>query len=378
MSQSWGGLEQVAVSDAIDVAGLGVSVKFLCFENSPLHQKIIAHPKIEVIPLSFVPRNFCDLKLRGELIKAVDQGVHLVHTHQTTLLGSLVPWLWNHPSVGLIASRHMMNSHNKKDFIHRTLYSRVDALVVVSEAIRGNLLETHSIREKKVKVIRLGVDFERFDPARVDPLLQRRLWGVEPDTQLIGLVGRIDPAKGQATFIKAAAGLIKDWEGRSKLKFVIIGEETRGAESNHLSELRDMVDQFRLGHSVLFTGYQDNIPQVMSALDVVVMPSRQEAFGLVAIEAMAMQCPVVISRGGSAQEIVGDEECGLLVRPDDAFDLQRQLRFFLDHPDVRVRMGHKARLHVQTWFDRKKRLVNTMSLYELVLRRRRASLTEPA
>jgi glycosyltransferase involved in cell wall biosynthesis len=346
-------------------------VKFLCLEGTLLHEKVAAHPSIEGVPLSFSPRNFCDFKLRNELWKLLDQGVNLIHTHQTTLLGSIVPWLWKYPSVGLIASRHMMNSHSKKDFFHRALYSRVDALVVVSDAIRTNILETHAIQERKVKVIRLGLDFDKFDPARVSPQQQRQIWGIDPNAHVIGLVGRIDPAKGQATFIRAAAGLVKSWKGALPLKFVMIGEETRGADNNHLQELQEMVRQFRLEDSVLFTGFHDDIPQAMAALDMVVMPSRQEAFGLVAIEAMAMECPVLISRGGSAQEIVGNEEYGLLVRPDDAFDVQRQLRFFLENSEARRATGRRARQHVRAWYDCKKRLVNTIHLYERVLRRRK-------
>src|SRR6185312_1683974 len=113
---------------------------------------------------------------------------------------------------------------------------------------------------------------------------------------------------------------------KEKLKFVIVGEQTLGSTGNHLDELREMVAQFRLEDHVVFAGYQENIPEIMKAFDIFVMPSRQEAFGLVAIEAMAMECPIIISSGGSSDEIVGHEEFGLTMRPDDAFDLQRQLR----------------------------------------------------
>jgi len=82
----------------------------------------------------------------------------------------------------------------------------------------------------------------------------------------------------------------------------------------------------------------------MAGADIFVMPSRQEAFGLVAIEAMAMECPIVISSGGSAEEIVGAKsDFGLTIRPDDAFDLQRQLRYMLDNPMERVQMGQRGR-----------------------------------
>jgi glycosyltransferase involved in cell wall biosynthesis len=155
-----------------------------------------------------------------------------------------------------------------------------------------------------------------------------------------------------------------------KLKFVIVGEETLGSASTHLAELKEMVAQFGLEDLVIFAGYQENIPEVMRSFDVFVMPSRQEAFGLVAIEAMAMECPIVISSGGSSEEIVGDEEFGLTMRPDDAFDLQRQLRHLLSRPEERVTMGKRAREHVRKNYDRRARLVKTLELYAKGLRRR--------
>jgi glycosyltransferase involved in cell wall biosynthesis len=164
--------------------------------------------------------------------------------------------------------------------------------------------------------------------------------------------------------------LRKNLTKSEKLKFVIVGEQTLGNYSNHLNELKEMVVQFGLEADVVFAGFQENIPEVVRAFDIFVMPSREEAFGLVAIEAMAMECPIVISSGGSSDEIVGDEEFGLTVRPDDAFDLQRQLRFLIDHPIERVQMGQKGREHVKANYDRQIRIRRTLNLYERVLRAR--------
>jgi glycosyltransferase involved in cell wall biosynthesis len=318
--------------------------------------------------------------------RILSDGSNLLHTHQTSILGSIIPWIWSEPSVAMIASRHIMNNHRKKGFLHRGIYRRVDALLVMSQTLRRNIIETHAIAERKVKVVSLGLDFDRFDPARVDRDGPRAQWGADADTTVIGLVGRIDPAKGQATFIKAAAGLLKGSETQQKLKFVIVGDETRGSTLSYLKDLKQMVAQFRLEDHVVFTGFQENIPEIMSALDIFVMPSRQEAFGLVAIEAMAMSCPVVISQGGSAEEIVGtggalmraadqsgatSHRLGLIMRPDDAFDLQQKLKYLLDHPSERVEMGKRAREHVLENYDRKLRLRRTLEIYERALRRRR-------
>ncbi len=377
LSRSWGGLEQVAASDAIELAELGLDVKVLCLESSPIHEHLAkwskqerSGGKIEALPIAFAPRNHFDLNLRGILKRFRADGVNVIHLHQPSLLGSFAPFLWRDRSTALFATRHIMNNHFKTDFYHRALYSRLDALLAISETVKQNVLETHAIKETRVKVVNLGLDFERFDPKQVNAREQRARWGADDGTTVIGLVGRIDPAKGQATLIRAAAGLSKTLAPSEKVKFVIVGEETLGSVARHLDELKEMVRQFRLEDSVFFAGYQENIPEVMRAFDLFVMPSRQEAFGLVAIEAMAMECPIIISNSGSAEEIVGKEEYGLMVRPNDAFDLQQKIRLLLDRPDLRKTMGTQGREHVMRNYDRKGRLQQTLALYDRALRRR--------
>jgi len=377
LSHSWGGLEQVAVSDSVDLARLGVEVRVLCLKGSPIEKNLLnaleksenaAHLNISAI--DHEPRNYFDFKLKKEIEKHLSEGVNTVHSHQTSILGSIIPWIYTHPKICAFATRHIMNNHDKHDFVHRAIYSRLDSLIVMSQALRENVLQTHAIRAGRVKVIHLGLDFDRFDPVKVHAKNQRALWGADADTIVIGLVGRIDPAKGQGTFIKAAAGLLKSKKKDEKIKFVIVGEETLGSTGTYLDELKQMVNQFHLDESVVFAGFQENIPEVMAAFDLFVMPSRQEAFGLVAIEAMAMECPIIISSGGSAQEIVGQDDFGYTVRPDDAFDLQTRLRSLLDQPELRTQMGKRARAHVMRNYDRQLRLKQTAELYLWALRAR--------
>ncbi len=375
ISHSWGGLEQVAASDAIERARLGLKVRMVCLQNTPIHEYLQKHSEVSVEILESRPRDHFDFGLRREIKRLIADGVNIFHTHQTTLLGSMAPWLWSEQKVGLFASRHILNGHDKHDLFHRAIYGRLDGLIVMSQMLRKNVLATHPIRDRRVKVVNLGLDFDAFDPRRVDGQAQRKAWGADPETLVIGLVGRIDPAKGQSTLIKAAANVVRHYQGRLdtqdlKLKFVMVGEETLGSTANHLAELQDLIQQLRISDSIVFAGYQQDIPEIMRAFDILVMPSRQEAFGLVAIEAMAMECPIVISRGGSASEIVGQEEYGLLVAPEDAFDLQMKLRNLIDHPELRRQMGVRAREHVKRNYDRVVRREKTLELYERTLRAR--------
>ncbi len=369
LSHSWGGLEQVAAHDAMEMEAQGLKIQVLCLQDSPIHRHLSSRSSLELIPLTFRPRNTLDFKLRKVLRKLIRDGVNLIHTHQPTLLGAIVPWLKPFPEVALLATRHIMNDHSKRDLFHRLIYARLDALIVMSQTLRTNVIQTHAIREKKVKVVNLGLDYERFDPDKVNAVAKRSVWGADPSTTVIGMVGRIDPDKGQSTFIRAAAGLMKKLHSSEKLKFIIVGEETLGSTSDYLQELTEIVRQFHMEDHILFAGYQENIPEIMQAFDIFVMPSRQEAFGLVAIEAMAMECPIVISNSGSAEEIVGHEEFGLTIRPHDAFDLQTQLRYLLDRPELRFEMGKRARLHVMKHYDRRIRLQKTLGLYDRALRR---------
>ncbi len=374
LSNSWGGLEQVAASDAVELGSLGLKTRVLLLEGTPIHEHLSKNKNIDIYPLNYKPRDFLDWRLKQEIQRQLDEGVNLIHTHQTTLLGSIVPWIWNKKSIALFATRHIMSNHNKKSLYHRLLYRRLDEFIVVSEAIKKNVLETHPVKSALVKVVKLGLNFDRFDPTRVDSKKLRKQWDADEDTVVIGVVGRVDPAKGQGTFIRAAAGLQKTLKpgdpGSKKVKFVIVGEETLGSASNHLKELKQMVRQFHIEDSVVFTGYLENIPEVMGAFDVFVMPSRREAFGLVAIEAMAMACPIIISSGGSADEIIGQSEFGLKMRPGDAFDLQNQIHYLLTHAAERVEMGKKAREFVKNNYDRRERIQKMLQLYESAITKR--------
>lgn len=369
LSWSWGGLEQVAASDTLELAALGLGPCLIVLTGSPIDQHFSGIEGVEVLRLDYRPRDFMDRRLIKDLRGWIDgkPGITLLHLHQPTLLGTVVPALWKRSSVALVVTRHILNAHNKRDPYHYLLYSRVDLMLVISQMVRRNVILTHPLAPSRVRVVNLGLDFEQFNPETVDPAQQRAQWGADADTVVIGLVGRIDPAKGQATFIRAAAGLMKTRRPGERIKFVIVGEETLGSTMNHVQDLGQMVHAYRLEQDIVFAGYQKNIPEVMRAFDIFVMPSRQEAFGLVAIEAMAMECPIVISRGGSAEEIVGDQEYGLTIRAESAFDLQAKLRYLMDHPMERVAMGRKAREHVRANYDRHQRLKNTLEAYREVL-----------
>ncbi|MBY0471405.1 glycosyltransferase family 4 protein [bacterium] len=375
LSHSWGGLEHVSAQDALDHASAGMDVEVLCYKGSPIHEFLKKQPageKIRFHTIGFEPYNHFDYRLRRILKAKVKSGTNIVHCHQPSVLGSVVPWLMFEKKVALFSTRHIMSGHNKKDPYHRYIYSRLNALFVMSESLRENVLKTHPIDPLKVKVLRLGLDLEKFDSKKVDAEELRQKWGADSKTVLVGLVGRLDPAKGQETFLRAASVLRKN-PAKKNLRFILVGEETRSRDVSakgysYRTHLENLVNELELSSSVVFAGYQKDIPQVMKALDICVMPSREETFGLVAIEAMAMGKPVIVSKGGSSLEIVGEkEDHGILVEPEDPEDLSQKISMLVQSSEMASDLAKKGRDFVQREYDRKKRTALTLENYKAAL-----------
>lgn len=372
VSARWGGPEQVAMSDMVDMVNIGIPMSLMCLEGSPVHAAALRHPGINVHPFNHRPRKRFDWGFVRTLRRFVEEvGANVVHINDPKLLWYLVPALIKRPDISIISSRHTVYEPSLSDLVRTLFLRRLDYMIVLSESIRNGVLAQRIISEKKVKVINLGLDFSRFDPTKSDGSLIRKSWDADKDTIVIGSVGRLVPEVGQDTFIKAAAGLMKyhDW----KMRFVIVGEEPLVASEEYVQSLRELVRQFHMEDIVTFASLGDNLPDVMSAFDIFVMPGREEVPGLGALEALAMERPVVLSNVVGAEDIVGHhKEYGLLVRPEDAFDLQSKILNLLENPSQRLSMGQNGRTHVLRNFDKRTRFEKSIDLYERCLKRRYA------
>ena len=114
---------------------------------------------------------------------------------------------------------------------------------------------------------------------------------------------------------------------------------------------------------VRFLGYRRDIPDLLGIMDMVVMPSLRESFGIVALEAMAMKVPVVASRIGGLEEVVEHERTGLLVPPGDADALAEAIRTLAENPEMRINMGEAGRQRVAEKFSIESTIRRTEEIY---------------
>src|SRR5581483_10315104 len=144
-----------------------------------------------------------------------------------------------------------------------------------------------------------------------------------PDARLVGMIGRLAPQKDYTTFLKAAGRVVGDYPSA---RFLVIGDHTGNeAFRSYHEELLHLIRALGLGDHVVFTGFRDDVPKVLSGLDVFVLCSHFEGLPLVILEAMAQQTPVIATAVGGIPEIVFDGETGLLHRHADAEHLASQI-----------------------------------------------------
>jgi glycosyltransferase involved in cell wall biosynthesis len=214
----------------------------------------------------------------------------------------------------------------------RQLTPSMDQLIAVSKSIERKIADEHR-SGAPVRLIYNGVDLERYENQEACCTLPEE-YGMEPGSQIVGVVARLEPEKGHQTLIEAWPHVLRSVPSAYLL---IVGEGSR----------RDFLEQWaaahKVAHRVIFTGRRDDIPAVTAALDVAVLPSWREAQGLSILEAMALSRPVVASDVGGIPEMVEDGVTGLLVEHDNPVALADAIvRLLTDHAfaDTIARAGH--------------------------------------
>lgn len=202
--------------------------------------------------------------------------------------------------------------------IKRTLARRSASLIAISHYVERKFVLGPN--GTAMTVIDNPVDQQRFDASTYDADACRRLLGIDGESPLMGLVGQITPWKGHDTAIRALRR-VRDRHPAAKL--VVVGEvKFSGAGTsldNHgfLHGLHDLVRELDLTDAVVFLGERNDIPRILRALDILLVPSTAEPFGRTVAEAMTMATPVIATSEGGPAELIDHGVSGLLAAPGD-------------------------------------------------------------
>ena len=256
-----------------------------------------------------VPASAAALRRLAALV--TESRIALVHAHGSR--GALYAGLAVRRRVPLVWHARIVDRDPWLDWM---LVRLATAVIANSRATAGRFAGLAAARDK-VHVVLNGVDLERFSPGPPDPAL-RRVFGLPPSGPVIGYVGRLERGKGPDVLL-TAAGLLR--ARRPDVCFLFVGDGPLAPELAARAARDDL--------AAVFVGWRRDLPSVLRLCALLAVPSRQEAFGRVLVEAMASEVPVVAARVGGIPEVVTDGRTGLLVRSEDPAALARALEVTL-------------------------------------------------
>ena len=345
-----GGQEIRTLAEARWLLGHGWKALIACQPYSPL----FAEAKAAGIPVEPVRmRGTTDLGAVLRLRRLIrERGVSLVHTHS-----SVDSWLAGVAAKSLgrpvVRTRHVSIPIRRRRAL---VYRLADRIITSGESVRSIVIAA-GIAPERVVTISAGVDADRFHSGVSGKAVRGELGlGAAP---VVGLVANVRGSKGHNVFLEAARTVLASAPGA---RFLIVGD---GVGFDEVSQrVRDM----GLDASVHLTGFRRDIPQIMAALDVLVLPSvRSEAIPQVIPQALAVGTPVVASTVGGSPELIRDGENGRLVPPGDARALAEAILALLREPERARAMARAGQAMVRARYTIDATMARTTAVYrELV------------
>jgi starch synthase len=369
------------------------SVEVLCFGDQHSTDGALHVDSVQPIPLP-LQGEVRHAKLFDTLARDLAMGgrlppVDVVHCHTwySHFAGCLVKYLQGVP---LVLTTHSLEPHRPwkaeqlgrayevSTWIERTAYRDADGVVAVSAAMKRDVHELYGVESDRIQVIHNGIDLQQYRPTH-DPALLAR-YDIDPASPFLLFVGRITRQKGIVHLVRA----IKYIDPAVQIVLCAGAPDTPDIER----EMTEAVDQARADGSHRIIWIREMLPktQVIALYThaaIFVCPSVYEPFGIINLEAMACETPVVASAVGGIPEVVEHGETGLLVVPEagsatdvepqhpDRFarDLAAAVNTLVADPELRRRMGRRARERVEAHFSWTSIARQTREFYAAVIAR---------
>jgi len=329
-----------------------------------------------------------DLKCLVRLLKLLKkERPDIVHTHtaKAGTLGRIAVFLHNLGRRRKVLVVHTFHGHVLQGYFSRSkskifmwaerfLASITDVIIAISKSQMRELARTYRLApENKFRIVKLGFDLRAFSSLEKVKGRFKRDLGVDPDTILIGIVGRLVSIKNHRMFLDAAGILCKE-NPEIGATFVVVGDgELR-------QELMSHAETIGIADHVIFCGWKKDLPRVYADLDILALTSINEGTPVSIIEAMACWVPVISTDAGGVRDILGPLSpdgqserfnvcrCGILCRQNDARGLADGIRFLMSTPRLREDISRAAWDFVHQHYTEKRLLKDIESIYAELLK----------
>lgn len=330
--------------------------------QAPPEEGELSDPAVQVtrVPLVRSLRPHKDIAA-FRAVKTLIQELHpkIVHTHMAKggAIGRLAA-----RSFGDIRTVHTFHGHVLEGYFspavehafiraERFLAARTDALIAVSDEVRDALLDIGVGRAEQFHVIPLGFELDAFLSVEGKTGEFRKEIGLDLESPLVAVIGRVAAIKDHATLLRAIARI-------PNAHLAVLGDGDRRADTERLARALQITDRTH------FLGWRHDLANVLADVDVVALTSRNEGTPVSLIEAAAAGRPVVATAVGGTQSVVRDGVTGLLVRPGEPEGIAAALNQLLGDRPLADRFGLAARNHVKQRFSHRRLLEDVADLYD--------------
>jgi glycosyltransferase involved in cell wall biosynthesis len=298
--------------------------------------------------------------------------VNLIHARSRAPAWSAL-WAARRMKIPFVTTYHgVYNARSAPKRLYNSVMARGDVVIANSAYTANHILEQHPFAKGRIVTIPRGVDIDRFDPGRINPVrlaALRKAWGIPEgdEAAIIVLPARMTGWKGHREAV-AAAALLKESTGVS-WRMVFAGDAQ--GRTGYVGEIRQLISAHGLDDRIALVGHCDDMPTAFALADIVIAPSNEpEAFGRVAAEAGAMGAPAIVSSIGAQGEIVVEGRTGLIVPPLDPAGLARAMASLLSAGrNGRKSMGEAAIARIREKFTTTALQKATLDVYDRLLGR---------
>jgi glycosyltransferase involved in cell wall biosynthesis len=264
--------------------------------------------------------------------------------------GSSLPVIWHEHNIKRL---HWANRH-----IIKAVAQRCRVVVGPSNAVTTNIAAAGA-NPSRLRTIYNGVDLARFVPSLDRAARARAGLGLGDGVKAVGLPGQLLPYKGHGVLIEAAPALVRRF---GDVRFFIVGALENPP---YQAALADRLRRDGLSDRFVFTGWRQDIAEMLQAMDVIAVPTiTPEPAALTLIETMALAQPVVATRTGGTPELVMDGETGLLIAPGSSAELAEAIGTLLADPARARRMGEAGRRRIEAHFTMTAHQAAILRLYD--------------
>ena len=340
-STGWGGLEMNTLKLAEWLSIRKWQIVLFTTKNSKIYEGAVK--KGFSIHTLERPKKYFDFKAARKLASLLKENnikiIFIIDNRDIDVIA--IAKMFFYRELKIIYQQQMQIGVKKKDLIHTLRYRNIDYWISPLNWLKDEVLQKTNFPEERIKVIPLCVEINKFVTRKYTREEARKRLNIPTGKTLIGIIGRISPKKGQFILIQ---GLLELKQKNIEAEVLIFGSPTIDNPICHQydRDIKDFTMSNKLDKLIHFRAHSEDVNLFYNAIDIFVMASEGETFGMVTIEAMLSGLPVIATKSAGTPEILNFGELGLLFKHNDIPGFVECVEWILNNPDAAKTMAAKA------------------------------------